>query len=352
MCCSKNTPKSLFYPLSHYYDNSLYSSNTNSNSDEFPNYFKINRLMPDDELEQARDCMKLECVIDSRKLRHNSTNQISTLACSNSLLACGTFEGGYLLKNIESPDAYPVEEHNLTKHTDGITNQIVINDERELLISSNDNNIRIVDVFAKSTDTRNLPFAINCLSVNPHNHNEYFVTGDNVNSYILDKRMSWEKFDSLPAFIGHQDFGFACDWSPKDENLLVTGNQDCSVKLWDRRNSKESLFCWDSSLGGPSLKGGPVRNCKFNDNGDHLTWAESLDHVGIIQVDDLMNSKDYLLRIQSIDFVGKCSGISYSPMEAGYGEDLIIGINDCPLGGILTCRLEDSFKSLDFDFFF
>lgn len=112
------------------------------------------------------------------------------------------------------------------------------------------------------------------------------------------------------------------------------------------------MHCWNSALGTLSAQGAPVRNCKFSRNGEYLSWAESLDHVGIIQMADLSNSDNYLLRVQSIDFLGKCTGLNFAPMEYGYGEDLIIGVNDCPLGGILNYKLESKCKSLDFDFYF
>jgi len=201
-----------------------------------------------------------------------------------------------------------------------------------------------------STELYNLPFSINCLSINPHNHNEFIITGDHVNSFILDKRMP--SIDYSQECRGHKDYGFSCDWSPKNENILVTGNQDSSIKIWDRRNTKESVHCWNSALGTLSAQGAPVRNCKFSRNGEYLSWAESLDHVGIIQMADLSNSDNYLLRVQSIDFLGKCTGLNFAPMEYGYGEDLIIGVNDCPLGGILNYKLESKCKSLDFDFYF
>lgn len=96
-----------------------------------------------------------------------------------------------------------------------------------------------------------------------------------------------------------------------------------------------------------------MRNCKFSYYGSHIVWAESLDHVGILQVSDLKKDNENVhSRVQSIDFIGKCIGLNMCPVDSGHGEELIIGINDCPLGGVLKYLLEATDKPLDFDFTF
>mmetsp|Transcript_4540 Transcript_4540/g.5387 ORF Transcript_4540/g.5387 Transcript_4540/m.5387 type:complete len:531 (+) Transcript_4540:713-2305(+) len=349
VCCSENLSNGIFYPLSHLYDYNFPIDATST--DECQTFFRVNRLMPDDQLTRERHGMKLECLLESKSLLYNSNSRISTMTCSNNILACGTFEGGYILQDISSSiNSELIGEYNLTNDSEGITNHIAIHDDRELIISSNDKVLRIIDITTGSIQPFNLPFSINCLSINPYNPNEFIISGDHINSFILDKRMP--SIHNSQECKGHKDYGFSCDWSPKNENILVTGNQDSSIKIWDRRNTKESAYCWNSALGTISSQGGPIRNCKFSCNGEYLSWAESLDHVGIIQMDDLSKSDNHMLRVQSIDFLGKCTGLNFAPMEFGYGEDLIIGVNDCPLGGILNYKLESKCKSLDFDFYF
>lgn len=334
---------------------------THIHSDDYHNFFKIIRVMPD---EQAvlPDSVKLDCLIDSRSLKHHSNGRISSSACSDKFLVNGTFEGSYILQNIEDPENYYlVDERLLTTASDGITNHISITkDDSELIIASNDAYIRFVDLQSNKISAFQLPFAVNCLSINPHNPNEYFVAADDTRNFILDRRaLTRDKMDSFSSFLGHTDYGFGCDWSPVDENLLVSGNQDGTVRLWDRRMSNESLFSWSSALGSLAYNvdsqacGGPVRNCKFSYYGDHIVWAESLDHVGVLKVGDLSSDCDLVLpRVQSIDFIGKCIGLNMCPVDSGRGEQLVIGVNDCPLGGILNYRLEDTLKTLDFDFQF
>lgn len=307
--------------------------------------------MPDNLDYHNSDSSKLDCIIDSRNLKKNSNNRISTLACSNNILACGTFEGGYILEDIADPDSPKlIGEYHLTNSSDGITNHISINDNDDIIVLSNDKSIRVVDIMNRAKYSEKLPFAVNCSSLNPFGQNELLITGDHLDSFVLDLRQPF-KMQNLQEFKGHEDYGFSCDWSPKNENLLITGNQDGTVKLWDRRNSLKSVHSWDGSLGTSVPVSGPIRNCKFSYHGDYICWAESLDHVGIIEVDELLKGNQ-LERVQSIDFIGKCIGMGLCPIDSGFGEQLVIGINDCPLGGILSYKLESKYKTLDFDFAF
>lgn len=365
--CGENLQNGIFYPSSYYHDNnlnvvSLENAISHQSLDTFHSFFKINRLMPDDEILSSQE-MKLDCLIDSRKLPLNANSRIASCACSNRLLVNGTFEGGYILLDISDPkDTRFLGEYTLTGSADGITNHICISkDDTELLIASNDKYLRIIDneTGTKKSSCR-LPLAINCLASNPRNQAEFIMTGDDSRAFIMDKRtLRHDSFEPCILFTGHKDYGFGCDWSPLDENLLLTGNQDGTVRLWDRRYPQENLYCWSSSLGSQAsvvlddFSGGPVRNCKFSYYGSHVIWAESLDHVGVVQVSDLKKENEEVhSRVQSIDFIGKCIGLNVCPVDSGKGEELIIGINDCPLGGVLRYLLEATDKPLDFDLMF
>lgn len=344
----------MYYPLSYFHDAHLQTVNGSPEDEDCHAFFKINRLMPDKSRGLTSRAMKVDCLIDSRNLMKNSNSKISTLECTNNYLVSGTFEGGYILSDVSDPDDVKIlGEYQVTNNIDGITNHVIINEsDNELIVSSNDKNLRIIDLNSnRIKSTKSSPFPINCATLNTRNTNEIFVTGDNMNCYIQDKRESVQK---QLTFSKHFDFGFGCDWSPTNENLLLTGNQDCTVKIWDRRKPQQSLQTWSGALGfSDSYYSGPVRNCKFSYNGEYIAWAESLDHVGILDTSDLLTNRlSISSRVQSIDFVGKCCGLRFAPMEQGHGEELIIGVIDCPLGGILSYKLESKFKPLDYDFYF
>lgn len=325
-------------------------------SDSIHAFFKINRLS-DDDLSNTRGAKKLDCVVDSRRLSKNSNSRISTLSCSDKFLVSGTFEGDYVLTDIsDSLSPKHIGEYSLTKNYDGITNSIIINDDAEIIASSNDKYIRFVDLPTGNKNEVQLPFAGNSLAQNKFNPNELFVSGDSLDSFIFDRRIPFTSMDNLLKFKGQEDFSFSCDWSPANEHLLLSGNQDGNVRLWDRRRNEEPIHCWGGNLGSShgsyNLTSGPVRNSKFSQKGDFICWAESLDHVGLINTKDLHEESSMIDRVQSIDFIGKCIGISFRETENGYGEQLVIGVNDCPLGGILSYNLESDQKCLDFDFYF
>ncbi|CUM68520.1 uncharacterized protein PRCAT00006246001 [Priceomyces carsonii] len=296
--------------------------------------------------------MKLDCYIDSRKLMYNANSRISTLSSSSKFLACGTFEGGYLLQDISNPDTPgSVIENQLTHNTDGITNHITIDNDEKLIIASNDKALRVVDITKQKNRPIEMPFAVNCSALNRHNKNEVLLTGDCLDSFIVDLRQPVAA-NMSNSLSGHRDYGFSCDWNPSNEHLLMTGNQDGCIRIWDKRRSDESINCFNGSLGSDSLLGGPIRNCKFSYNGDYIGWAESLDHAGVVELQEVVNRTDYVSRVQSIDFIGKCIGLNFCPTDNAKGEQLIIGVNDCPLGGILSYTLENRCKLLDFDFYF
>ena len=72
----------------------------------------------------------------------------------------------------------------------------------------------------------------------------------------------------------------------------------------------------------------------------------------MVSVTDLMDSPERMQpRVQSIDFIGKCTGLAFAPSDDD-GEYLNIGVSDCPLGGIMSYKLESKTKLLDFDFLF
>lgn len=304
--------------------------------------------------------MRLACIQDSRSLKICSNSRISSADCSSKFLVNGTFEGEVVVHSIEDPDDVKLlGEHVLTRDSEGIINCVDLNiDDTQIFIASNDITTRIFDLEKATVSYKSkTPFAINSLSASPHSANVAILIGDSVDAYIVDYRAQVDSIKTSSILRGHKDFGFSCDWSPNNDKLVITGNQDGTLRLWDIRMSSESIYCWNGALGSQismddeNLLGGPVRNCKFSYYGEYVIWAESLDHVGIVRLEDLLsNTPEKNLNLQSIDFTGKCIGLNVCASE-GRNEKLIIGVNDHPLGGILIYDLETP-KTPQFNFQF
>lgn len=338
VCCGSDTTRGIFYPLTYFRDSHLVPV-----GDTLPlahhQHFRVNRLA----LDLAG--VKLDCLLDSHQLP-GAHSRVSTMACSDELLAVGTFDGACVVADTRGA---VVAQLALADAHDGITNHICIS-RGALCVALNDKTVRLVDLARPSPFVYRLPFAVNCMAVNPGNRHEFVLVGDDPAAYVVDTRL----FDAARGnycarLSGHGDYGFGCDWSPSHAHCLVTGNQDGSVKLWDTRRAGGASHTWDSAMGRPhACAGGPVRNTKFSRDGAYLAWAESLDHVGVVSTLALAGAGNPS-HVQSIDFIGKCAGLSFGATENGYGEELVVGVSDNPLGGILSYKIESMSKLLDFD---
>ena len=320
---------------------SFYPSNDND-------CFTINRMMIDADNPARSGAVKLDCLVELKLLAKNAFSRVLTLACNDNWLVCGTFEGGYILFDISDPDSSKVVgEYTLTDKPDGITNHVIV-DDTCLRVLGNDRLLRTVDLTKNKTTLRTqLALAVNCAAPLATNHDLLYVVVDLIDSYIIDLRTNEETL----RFSGHHDYGFSCDWLKTNENLLISGNQDTTMCMWDRRSPSKPLHRWSGALGELlSLNAGPVRNCKFLTAGEYVCWAESLDHVGIVRIDEL--EQGTIDRAQLIDYIGKCVGLNFTESDNGHGERLTIGINDCQLGGIIEYKLESLHKCLDYDFAF
>ena len=93
------------------------------------------------------------------------------------------------------------------------------------------------------------------------------IVGDNCDVHLHD--MSSKR--AVQSLQGHLDWSFAVNWHPNG-NLLATGNQDCTARLWDIRQPRQSLDVLPSTMGA-------VRSCRFSPDGLSLAVSEPADFV-------------------------------------------------------------------------
>ncbi|VAI87359.1 unnamed protein product [Triticum turgidum subsp. durum] len=208
----------------------------------------------------------------------------------------------------------------VTDDENAITNSLEIyqdpNGSRRLVVANNDCSVRIFDT--KYFDLLNhyvFPWSVNSVSVNP-DATLFAVLGDHEDGLVVDPKCG----KPIGKVRGHLDYSFSSAWHP-DGNILATGSQDTTCRLWDIRNLSQSL----AVLGG---RLGSIRCIKFSSDGRFLATAEPIDFVHIYDC-----FADYG-KSHEIDFFGEIAGLSFSPdTEAFY-----IGVADQTYGGLMEFK--------------
>ncbi|KAF7095950.1 hypothetical protein CFC21_097991 [Triticum aestivum] len=262
-----------------------------------------------------------DCIIPKQR-GHGSQSvsmvQFTTMAVDNDLLVVGGFHGELICKRLE--DDGIVFSTRVTDDENAITNSLEIyqdpNGSRRLVVANNDCSVRIFDT--KYFDLLNhyvFPWSVNSVSVNPDG-TLFAVLGDHEDGLVVDPKCG----KPIGKVRGHLDYSFSSAWHP-DGNILATGSQDTTCRLWDIRNLSQSL----AILGG---RLGSIRCIKFSSDGRFLATAEPIDFVHIYDC-----FADYG-KAHEIDFFGEIAGLSFSPdTEAFY-----IGVADQTYGGLMEFK--------------
>lgn len=252
--------------------------------------------------------------------------QVSTLAATEDLLMVGCFNGDYRFRSLHS-DSLTYTEGRLTDNVSGITNHVQIYPSRrssgpQAAFASNDWWLRLVDLTTNTIVSETMyDYALNCSAVSPDKRLRVMV-GDDTNVLIADA----ESGEVLQRLEGHQDWGFACDWS-SDGWTVATGFQDKSVRIWDAR-------MWRSHHTGDAtpvtvlrMEMSGARSLRFSPLGSGkplLVAAEESDFVNIFDAQTFGTK-------QKIDVFGEIGGVSF----ADNGQSLMTLITDGVRGGLM-----------------
>ncbi|XP_009373166.2 uncharacterized WD repeat-containing protein C2A9.03 isoform X1 [Pyrus x bretschneideri] len=241
--------------------------------------------------------------------------QISTMAVKENLLVAGGFQGELICKHINQPGVAFCSK--LTTDENAITNAVDIfqnpTGSMRVMTANNDAQVRVFDVQNFTClNCFSFDWSVNNTSVSPDGK-LVAVLGDSTDCLIGDAQSG----KAVGSLKGHLDYCFSSAWHPNGQ-ILATGNQDTTCRLWDIRNLSQSVAV---------LKGrmGAIRAIKFTSDGRFMAMAEPADFVHIL------DTQCGYVKEQEIDLFGEIAGISFSPDT----EALFVGIADRTYGSVL-----------------
>ncbi|GAB2271159.1 hypothetical protein Dimus_006005 [Dionaea muscipula] len=240
--------------------------------------------------------------------------QISTMSVKENLLVAGGFHGELICKYLNR--AGVAFSTKLTAE-DALTNAVDIfvdsSGSKRVVTGNNDAQVRVFDALNFAYVNRfHFPWSVNNTSTSPDGKLTA-VLGDSVDCLVVDSQ-SGKVVSNLK---GHLDYSFSSAWHPNGQ-ILATGNQDMTCRLWDIRKTSQSLAI---------LKGrmGAIRAIKFTSDGRFMAMAEPADFVHIFDTESGYEHG------QEIDLFGEIAGISFSPDT----EALFVGVADRTYGSVM-----------------
>lgn len=238
---------------------------------------------------------------------------VCTLCAREGLVAAGGF-GGELVVVRQGCSPQKVEVSIRVSNSDnGITNAIDIFKSRcggaiTLACSNNDQFVRLYDVASGSfrqVGEFSMPWAVNCTVASPSGKLLCCV-GDDPEGLLVDPVSG----NTVATLHGHYDFSFAAAWHP-DGNVVATGNQDLTTRVYDVRLLSRPLHVLKAHIGA-------VRSLRFSPNGRTLMVAEPADYITLYDIASGFSTQ------QTIDVFGELAGVAFSPN----GERLYAAISD------------------------
>ena len=247
--------------------------------------------------------------------------RISTLTANVGVLAVGGYNGEYAIKSLYTANDGSHTCGALTRATNSITNHVHMFPDRrsgkpQAVFCSNDEIIRVLDC---NTNTfvreHKFDWPVNCSATSPDGRLR-LVVGDDTKPWVVDA----ETGRQVIVLQAHDDFGFACDWSP-DGRYMATGNQDGQVLLWDSRRWDKPLF--EKTIG---TELGGIRSLHFSPLGEGRPVLLMAEPADIISVVDAVTFDSR----QRFDFFGEIGGTGFVPD----GSAFYVANMDTTFGGI------------------
>lgn len=147
--------------------------------------------------------------------------------------------------------------------------------------------------------------------------NLHCLVMDDVDVQISDERAGYT--DRL-MLQGHQDYNFACCFL--NENLVATGGQDCSVRIWDLRKSTTQLQLLEGN-------GREVCTLKYNSKNSTLYSIEKVEALNAFRI------QGGQWTCSTFDFIGFPKGFDFTPSK----DRMFLAIAERSLGGIMGLTL-------------
>ncbi|XP_023534846.1 uncharacterized WD repeat-containing protein C2A9.03-like isoform X2 [Cucurbita pepo subsp. pepo] len=253
--------------------------------------------------------------------------QISTMAVKENLIVAGGFQGELICKYLNHPEVAFCTK--ITANDNAITNAVDIyrdsTGRTRIMTANNDAKVRIYDA-ENFSSLGCFPFdwSVNNTSVSPDGK-LLAVLGDSPGCLVTDANSG----RAIGCLQGHLDYSFTSAWHPNGQ-ILATGNQDTTCRLWDVRKMSESMAV---------LKGrmGAIRAVKFSSDGRFMAMAEPADFVHIF------DTQSGYIEGQEIDMFGEIAGICFSPDA----ESLFVGVSDRTYGSLLEFNRRRDNRYLD-----
>ncbi|XP_057441181.1 uncharacterized WD repeat-containing protein C2A9.03-like isoform X2 [Lotus japonicus] len=241
--------------------------------------------------------------------------QVSTMAVKENLMVAGGFHGEVICKNLNQSGVAFCSK--ITTDDNAITNAVDVfrnpGGSLRVIAANNDSQVRVFDAenFA-SLGCFKYVWSVNNISASPDGKS-LAVLGDSTECLIADVNTG----KVTGSLKGHLDYSFASAWHPNGQ-ILATGNQDTTCRLWDIRNLSQSMAV---------LKGrmGAIRALRFTSDGRFLAMAEPADFIHVF------DSHSGYEQCQEIDIFGEIAGVSFSPDT----EALFVGVADRTYGSLL-----------------